>query len=267
LKPRDVDFSEAFDRNSDSWRIVTPDNERFFDQMQDFFESNVQEPLARIKEKAKDDDELVGDLEEKVDDLEREIENQSIDKEDRYIDEVVDAAKLLLKKKAFKADAAEIIAGCEKIEEVLEDMDGLTDQWPDAYMNYIWPMPCCESEAENIAIALKDTICYLIQEEASNDYYLLMAAGGMDLSDRLVDCYVKAGYYPPMDIASGYLSSWGAKQASEASNDPSVEYKEKVIGRHIACLKTMEWAFGQAERGIQRVSENLKVLNFEVEKE
>lgn len=158
----------------------------------------------------------------------------------------------------------------KKLEGLREKLKEREDEgyFPDCYMNWIRPLPDhvpSETYAKMLEDGQKDLgfgyCCEIIQNQ-SGDPYLLLTAGGMDLSDEIVKAYVAMGMCPTAEIAKGYISSWGHQQAKEAMQKGDPKEIERVQCLLAASVRSLDTVRLQAERSMSEAASCLDMLGF-----
>ena len=75
-------------------------------------------------------------------------------------------------------------------------------------MNYLYPLDYQGLVTKEIQIELAQTNCMIVQENSTDDYFLVLNGGGMDLSPAIAYAYFKAQKWLPLELLHEIKSGW-----------------------------------------------------------
>jgi len=75
-------------------------------------------------------------------------------------------------------------------------------------MNYLYPLDYQGLVTQEIQIELAQTNCMLVQENSTDDYFLVLNGGGMDLSPAIAWAYYKAQKWLPISLLQELKAGW-----------------------------------------------------------
>ena len=93
-------------------------------------------------------------------------------------------------------------------------------------MNYLYPLDYQGMVTQEIQIELAQTNCMLVQENSTDDYYLVLNGGGMDLSPSIAWAYYKAQKWLPVSLLQELKAGWVKDSLDESKFE---ELKSLII--------------------------------------
>ncbi len=101
-------------------------------------------------------------------------------------------------------------------------------------MNYLYPLDYQGLITQEIQIELAQTNCMLVQENSTDDYYLVLNGGGMDLSPSIAWAYYKAQKWLPVSLLQELKAGW----VKDSLEESKFEELKSLIVEQLASEKS-----------------------------
>ena len=150
----------------------------------------------------------------------------------------------------FDDDSDETLAAAYGDSMIAGDLDGASDYWAEEVrevfeessapmMNYAYSIKIRDDmQPSRAAKALIGLPLTLIYEEESEDYFLALTGGGMDLSDKICQAYIALGQRPPVHFCR--VPRMAGTKYSQDFLDILKESCQIAINRHTSALSDLE---------------------------